>query len=85
MMEDRRKRIGSIDYSDSVLLVSSSLELAGALRDVINGTRASVEDLPSHTAVKAVVLDSEIAKQGWWFDVACHCFVALLSNTCEML
>lgn len=68
-MEDRRKRIGSIDYSDSVLLVSSSLELAGALRDVINGTRASVEDLPPHTAVKAVVLDSESAKQGGWLII----------------
>lgn len=77
MMEDRRKRIGSIDYSDSVLLVSSSLELAGALRDVINGTRASVEDLPSHTAVKAVVLDSEIAKQGWCFVVDDCSFLSL--------
>lgn len=63
-MEDKRKRIGSIDYSDSVLLVSGSMELAGDLGDVINGTRTSVEDLPVHTAVKAVVLDADIAKQG---------------------
>lgn len=64
MFEERRKRIGSIGYSESVFLVSSSMELAEQLGDVINGTRNSVEDLPAQTVVKAIVLDKEVANQG---------------------
>jgi hypothetical protein len=65
MMADvNRKRLGSVDYSCSVLLVSSSIELASELRDVINGTRSSVNDLPCETTVKAIILDSAAANEG---------------------
>ncbi len=50
--------------NQTIVLLSRSIELAGQLSEVINTVVHSVEDLPTQSDLKAVILDHEFSKLG---------------------
>lgn len=54
----------SIVVNNAIVLISRSEALADALNGIIHHRIQSVEDLPTHTGLRAAILDADYARQG---------------------
>jgi hypothetical protein len=50
---------------NTIILVTNNSDLATALIPVINCVKNSVEELPPSTVLKGIILDQELALQGF--------------------